>query len=431
MAALLELHPAPEEFMDRLNKLGIPQVHIKAETSVKCGIVGTHVSVLVDGQEESSGEECQQEKHHREHHQGHSHQHTHGHSHGHMHTHTHTGMTEVEALISKLEIPQKVREDAVAVYKLIAQAEGSAHGKEINEIHFHEVGTMDAITDVVGVCWLIYELSPSQIFSSPIHVGSGQVQCAHGILPVPAPATAYILQGVPTYGGNIKSELCTPTGAALLKHFVSGYGSAPVMCVEKTGYGMGKKDFEAANCVRAMLGQTIESENIKPENVEQENIESGSVEQENTKEKMRDMIVELCCNLDDMTPEGIGFATGELLEQGALDVYTTSVQMKKNRPGIVLTCLCKPEEKERFIALLFQCTATLGVREYVCNRYVLRREEKIRQTPYGEVHVKCSEGYGVKREKIEYEDLARIAREQKLSIAQAREKINNSSNNII
>ena len=392
MAALLELHPAPEEFMDRLNKLGIPQVHIKAETSVKCGIVGTHISVLVDGQEESSGEECQQEKHHREHHQGHSHQHTYGHSHGHMHTHT--GMTEVEALISELEIPQKVREDAVAVYKLIAQAEGAAHGKEINEIHFHEVGTMDAITDVVGVCWLIYELSPSQIFSSPIHVGSGQVQCAHGILPVPAPATAYILQGVPTYGGNIKSELCTPTGAALLKHFVSGYGSAPVMCVEKTGYGMGKKDFEAANCVR-------------------------------------DMIVELCCNLDDMTPEEIGFATGELLEQGALDVYTTSVQMKKNRPGIVLTCLCKPEEKERFIALLFQCTATLGVREYVCNRYVLRREEKIRQTPYGEVHVKCSEGYGVKREKIEYEDLARIAGEQKLSIAQAREKINNSSNNII
>ena len=260
---------------------------------------------------------------------------------------------------------------------------------------------MDAIADVVGVCWLMYELAPDQILASPIHVGSGQVQCAHGILPVPAPATAYILQGVPTYGGAVKGELCTPTGAALLKYFVSGYGSAPVMCVEKTGYGMGHKDFEAANCVRAMLGQTLETE---------ENIG-------------RDRIVELCCNLDDMTPEEIGFATGELLGQGALDVYTASVQMKKNRPGVVLSCLCKPEEKERFTALLFQCTTTLGVREYVCNRSVLQREEEIRETPFGKVHVKSSEGYGVKREKPEYEDLARIAREQKISIAQVRQKI--------
>ena len=163
-------------------------------------------------------------------------------------------MGDIRHILSHLDIPQPVRQDAEAVYQLIAQAESHAHGRPVEEIHFHEVGTLDAVTDVVAVCWLLHDLAPEQIVASPVHVGCGQVRCAHGILPVPAPATAYILQGVPTYGGSVQGELCTPTGAALLKHFVQRFGPCPVMRVEKTGYGMGKKDFEAANCVRAMLG---------------------------------------------------------------------------------------------------------------------------------------------------------------------------------
>src|SRR5699024_82380 len=161
---------------------------------------------------------------------------------------------------------------------------------------------------VVAVCWLIHDLAPEQILASPIHVGWGQVRCAHGILPVPAPATAHILRDVPTYGGSVEGELCTPTGAALLKHFAQSFGPSPVMRVEKIGYGMGKKDFEAANCLRAMLGETQEG---------------------------RETIAQLCCNLDDMTPEALGFVQERLWEAGALDVTTTPVGMKKNRPGVL------------------------------------------------------------------------------------------------
>ena len=175
--------------------------------------------------------------------------------------------------------------------------------------------------------------------ASPVHVGCGQVRCAHGILPVPAPATAYILQGVPTYGGSVQGELCTPTGAALLKHFVQRFGSSPVMRVEKTGYGMGKKDFEAANCVRAMLGQTPEESTT---------------------------IAQLACNLDDMTPEALGFAQERLWEAGALDVTTAPIGMKKNRPGVQLTCLCRLEDREKLVSVLFAHTTTLGVRESLC-----------------------------------------------------------------
>ena len=165
-------------------------------------------------------------------------------------------MDEIQAIISGLPLTVSVREAALTVYGKIAQAESHAHGKPVTEIHFHEVGTMDAIADVVAVCYLMEKLAPEAVIASPVHVGSGHVHCAHGTLPVPAPATAFILRDVPTYGGSIQGELCTPTGAALLKHFVSEFTQQPPLRVEKIGYGMGSKDFEAANCVRAMLGQS-------------------------------------------------------------------------------------------------------------------------------------------------------------------------------
>ena len=374
--ALLELHPHPEEFVQRMNGLHIPGVEFSAQPAVKCGITGTHVSVTVHGEEEESHD--------------HPHGHDHLHDHGHHH---HAGMGDIRHILSHLEIPQQVRQDAQAVYQLIAQAESHAHGRPVEEIHFHEVGTLDAVTDVVAVCWLIHDLAPQRILASPVHVGSGQVRCAHGILPVPAPATAHILQGVPTYGGAVQGELCTPTGAALLKHFVQGFGPSPVMRVEKIGYGMGKKDFEAANCVRAMLGETQET---------------------------GETVAELCCNLDDMTPEALGFAQERLWEAGALDVSTIAVGMKKNRPGVMLLCMCRVEDREKMLSLLFAHTTTLGVRERLCNRYTLSRSQRTVETEYGPVRVKESTGWGVVREKPEYEDLAKIAREQNMTLDQVK-----------
>ena len=412
-AALLELHPDPQGFVERMNRLGLPGVVFAAQPAVKCGITGTQVSVTVGGEEEESHdvplhshvhETAQDEAHpghahdhvhvhDHDHEHTHDHEHSHGHEHGHGHHH-HAGMGDIRHILSHLDIPQPVRQDAEAVYQLIAQAESHAHGRPVEEIHFHEVGTLDAVTDVVAVCWLLHDLAPEQIVASPVHVGCGQVRCAHGILPVPAPATAYILQGVPTYGGSVQGELCTPTGAALLKHFVQRFGPSPVMRVEKTGYGMGKKDFEAANCVRAMLGQTQE--------------ESAAIAQ-------------LACNLDDMTPEALGFAQERLWEAGALDVTTAPIGMKKNRPGVQLTCLCRLEDREKLVSVLFAHTTTLGVRESLCTRYTLARSQRTVETEHGPVRVKEARGWGVTREKPEYEDVAKIAREQGLTLDQVKE----------
>ena len=372
-AALLELFDEPNKMVRELAKLQIPGVRFLAERTQKCGIYGTHMRVIVWDMEED------------EHLHSHHHHHDHDHGHDHHHDHTHGGMADIAHIISHLNISDKVRRDVLAVYDLIAQAESHAHGVPVNQIHFHEVGTMDAIADVTAVCYLMDKLGIDKVYASPVHVGSGQVRCAHGILPVPAPATAHILRGVPIYGGEIKGELCTPTGAALLKHFVSEFGKMPPMTVDAVGYGMGTKDFPAANCVRAMLGHTDDS---------------------------RDSITELSCNLDDMTGEEIGFAMEQLLSAGALDVYTTAIGMKKNRPATMLTVLCRNEQKEEMVRLIFRHTTTLGIREAEFTRYTLQRHFETVETPYGPVRRKVVSGYGVSRSKAEYEDLAKIAREQ-------------------
>ncbi len=268
-AALLELldEKQQNEFVEKMNKLGIPGVEVQKSTVSKCGINGTHVKVLVNGEEEGElmlhhhhhDEHNHEHEHSHEHSHEHTHEHHHDHEHEHGHTHSHHGMADIEHIVmGHLDIPENVKKDIMAVYGEIAKAESVAHGKPIEEIHFHEVGTMDAVADITAVCLLIDMIKPEKITASPVHVGSGTVRCAHGILPVPAPATAYILRGVPIYGGKIKSELCTPTGAALLKHFVSSFGDMPIISIDKIGYGMGYKDFPQANCVRAFLGETNE-----------------------------------------------------------------------------------------------------------------------------------------------------------------------------
>jgi len=369
-AALLELLPDPDGFIAELNAVGIPGVTIEKEQVSKCGIGGTHIAVKINGVEE---DEAAHGHHHDEHH------------------HHHSGMHDIKHIVHHLSVPERVRKDVLGVYTLIAEAESHAHGVPVTDIHFHEVGTMDAVADVTAVCLLMDRIAPDQVIASPVHVGSGQVQCAHGILPVPAPATAYILRDVPIYGGGIRGELCTPTGAALLKYFVTEFGDMPVMKMTAIGYGMGKKDFPAANCVRAMLGET---------------------------ESAGDIILELNCNVDDMTGEAVGFAMEALFAAGALDVYTVPIGMKKSRPGTLFCVMCRPEDREKMVKLLFRHTTTIGIREKAYKRYTLDRSMETVRTPYGEVRSKISTGYGVTRQKYEYEDLARAARENDLSVSQ-------------
>ncbi len=388
-AALLELMPDPDGVVAELNALGIPAVKFSREHMTKCGIGGTHVTVTVHGAEETEEMLCH---HEHEHSEAAHHQHEHSGA-----AHHHSSLHDIEHIVREhLNIPEQVKQDVLAVYKLIAEAESHAHGVPVTEIHFHEVGTMDAVADITAVCFLMHRLAPEQVIVSPIHVGSGQVHCAHGILPVPAPATAYILNGVPMYSGAVKGELCTPTGAALLKHFAARFGDMPVMRTSAIGYGMGKKDFEQANCIRAMLGET---------------------------EDAGDTVLQLECNVDDMTAEELGFAMERLLDAGALEAYTLPSGMKKSRPGTLLSILCHEDEREALVRLIFKYTSTIGVREHSCRRYTLKRRFVLEQTPFGAVQKKISSGYGVCREKYEYEDLARIAREQGMSLIELRKQL--------
>ena len=400
-AALLELTADRQHFVDRMNALGLPGVRVTAEKAEKCGITGTHIKVTVNGEEEASSDaDDYQHAHGHEHDHMHEHTHDHFHEHGHdshdeMHHH-HSSVKEIGEIIGQLQVSDRVKADARAVYDLIAEAESKVHGRPVSEIHFHEVGSLDAVADVVGVCLLMEMISPDEVLASPVHTGSGQVRCAHGILPVPAPATALILEDIPSYGGQVKGELCTPTGAALLKHFVSRFGDRPVMKIEAIGYGMGKKDFEQANCVRAFLGEC---------------------------EGNREKITRLECNLDDMTGEDIGFTSEQLFAAGAADVYTTPIGMKKSRPGILLTVICRTEDADRLAKEMMKHTTTLGIRRQDLSRYVLRREIESVSTGYGEIRVKRAAGMGIQREKPEYEDVAAAARANQVPLSTVRRAV--------
>lgn len=384
-SSLYELIDDKAGFIEKMNSLGIPGVEVSVEVATKCGINGSHFKVVVNGEEEES----------HDHHHNHDHEHHHNHHHEHHehheehHHHYHSGMDDIREIVFKLKVPSMVRLNILAVYETIAEAESAVHGVPVDHIHFHEVGSMDAIADIAAVCLLMHMIDPDRVIASPIHVGSGHVHCAHGILPVPAPATALILKGVPVYGGSISGELCTPTGAALIKHFVDDFGPMPAMTVDAWGYGMGKKDFEMANCVRVAMGETASK---------------GSE------------IVELTCNLDDMTPEKIGFAMEVFMDNGALDVYTIPVGMKKNRPGIVLNVMARMEDKDKMVNLIFKHTTTLGIRENVSRRYTLERHVEMVDSSLGKVRAKVSTGFGVERRKYEYEDLVKIAKKNNISI---------------
>ncbi len=407
MAALYDLLEDQQGFLNTMNGLGLPGVHVEAQKGVTCGIAGTHMAVTVHGEEEKEPAADHHDHHDHDHdhhahdhgHEHHNHDHSHDHHshdhhdhdhdhHDHDHHHHHATPGHIAEIIDALPLPQAVKAQARGVYDRIAQAEAAAHGCPVGDVHFHEVGALDAVADVTGVCYALYLLQPERILVSPIHVGSGTVRCAHGLMPVPAPATARLLTGIPYYTGQIRGELCTPTGAALLAQFAESFGPMPIMRVQKVGIGIGTKAFEQANCVRAFWGETADESNGE--------------------------ITELVCNIDDMTPEALAFASSRLLEMGALDVYTTPGTMKKGRPGHVLTVLCQADKEQDLARHILEQTTTNGLRVRRCGKYFLHPDFRVIESQWGTVRIKTAEGYGVRHEKPEFEDVARLAREQGL-----------------
>ena len=361
-ASLVDLFEDKERIVAELNALALPHTKIEYTRTASCGIDGAHLNVIINGEEEGA------EHHHAHHHHGRS-------------------LSEVCAIIDSLSAAESVKKDAKNIYAIIAEAEAQAHGTAPGEVHFHELGMLDAIADVTMSAYLIGKLHPDRITASPINVGNGNVKCAHGIMPVPAPATAHVLEGVPYYKSDIFTELCTPTGAAVLKYFADEFtDNAAWHNVEKIGIGTGTKKLEQANIVRAFLYR-----------------------EDNT-------ITELSCNIDDMTGEEAAFAAERMMDKGALDCFITPAMMKKGRPAYILTVLCKNEEKEKFVKLIFRHTTTLGIRQYTPSRYTLKREI----TENGGVHIKRSEGYGTVTEKAEFEDIKALALEKDISLFEAK-----------
>ena len=363
-AALLELHPDPDGVLSRLNGAGLPGVAFRRERAVRGGIAGTRLVVEVGGHVEGGKE--------------------HGHKGG-------RSLEEVLAMVRALALSEEVRAAVADVYRLIAEAESRVHGKPVGEVHFHELGALDAVADVAAVCLLMEELAPGEVSATPVNVGGGTVETAHGVLPVPAPATAVLLEGIPAHGDpELARELCTPTGAALLRRFVGRWGAMPPMAASGVGHGAGTADFSGrANLVRCTMGEAAD--------------DADGVREED--------VLELVCNLDDMTGEELAFAMERLFEAGALDVAILPATMKKGRPGHVLTVLCANGRRDGILRALFRHTTTLGVRERSCRRWVLERREEGVVLPDGSViRRKVSMGFGVRRAKYEYEDLAARAR---------------------
>lgn len=471
MSALYELleKEQQKEFISKMEQIGIGKVQLIPSRKKQCGIIGTQMQVIVDGKEEGAyhNQTVQAEEHfhyHSDNVGAHRYEHTHNHIekdshiHGHVneisyngeihnninipniesdsngqidqsikndtnikyesekihthshfydegnigyhthehiqygkghthHQHSHMGYEEVVSLIDALDFSANVKQHSKEIYRLIGEAEAKVHETTLEHIHFHEVGTKDAIVDVVGCVYLLELLNVDEVLCSQVAVGSGTVACAHGVLPVPAPATVEILKGIPIYSGNIKSELCTPTGASILKHYGKEFGEMPTINIEKIGYGFGKKEFESINCVRAFLGK---------------------------RKKDGEFIWEISCNIDDMTPEEIGFTTTVLFKSGALDVYTTPIVMKKNRLATMITCLCKEKERDIFSELLLKHTTTLGVRYHRVERKTLNSTIEEVETSYGKIKMKKSCGYGITKEKLEYDDISRVCEEYQI-----------------
>jgi uncharacterized protein (TIGR00299 family) protein len=373
-----------EVLTEAVARLGLPGVSLESRKAARGGVTGTRFRVLVDGRPVEGPDPG-------EHSHGHSHEHSHSHEHGHEHGHSHThehqhgkehgqehghshgqghghgrDLASIRRLIGESSLGAPVKERAIRLFQRLGEAEAKIHGMAVDSVHFHEVGAVDSIVDLVGAAAAIEHLAPGRLTCGPVNVGSGHVKTAHGELPVPAPATAELLRGIPIYGGP-GGELTTPTGAVLLAELVDEFVELPALVLEGAGYGLGRKDLSMQpNAVRLLRGKGSEGSSLasRPEV----------------------MVVE--CEVDDLSGEGFGFLMERLLEAGALDVYFTPVQMKKSRPGTLVTLLCRPAQLEALASLLLMESGSLGCRYHRVNRFEAEREVTEVETAFGTVRVK-------------------------------------------
>ncbi len=376
IGALLDLGIDPEFLQDRLNSLNLEGYQLEICRKQVKGISGTDFDVRLT------------EHHH--HHHDHSHHH-----------HEHRNFNDIETIIEKADLDSETRELSRSIFLSVAKAEAKVHGKSIEEVHFHEVGAIDSIIDIVGAAVCLNALKPDKIYASPLHLGSGTIKCAHGILPVPAPATVEILEDTPVYSSGVVGELVTPTGAAIIKTIADEFGSMPTMTVKKSGYGCGKKDFGIPNLLRVVMGEADTRTDLVKED-----------------------LVMLETNIDDMNPEIYSHLIPRLLEQGALDAFLSNIIMKKGRPGILLNVLCKPHHVDFIAETLFHETTTLGIRKLPMERLSLERKTVSLETSWGTLEIKAAYKNGeILKAAPEYEDCKRLSAEHNLPVKKIYEQI--------
>lgn len=361
----------------------------------RAGISATKLDVIVRGEKDLPRDDFWML-----HHQAGSDQHDHKHpakdakaSSEHQHG---RHLKEILRIIAAAAISERAKRTASDIFRALGDAEAKIHGVDIERIHFHEVGAEDAIVDIVCAAVGAEALNVERIIASPLNVGSGTVKCSHGVMPIPTPATLELLRGAPIYSGDIQKELVTPTGAAIVKVLVSGFEARPRMTTEKVGYGAGSRNFEVqANVLRLSVGETIDA----------------AVACEVKSPAMQEEIAILEANLDDLNPQLIGYISEVAFSLGALDVFTVPVQMKKSRPGTLLTVLAKPQDESKLREMIFRESSTLGIRVRRETRYALPRHHQAVATPWGEVRMKIAGNGKALQYAPEYEDCRRIASE--------------------
>ena len=413
LGALVDAGVPPELFVRTVEALGV-DARLEISRVDRSGISATKVDVIAAGEIELPREEfwAQETQHTHEPNHQHdhahggkptpSHQHEHSHAHTHSHDHTHRGLSEIRQIIRRAAIAPSAQERAIRIFEALGAAEAKVHNSDNEKIHFHEVGAIDAIVDIVCAAVGSESLGVDEWVCSPLNVGGGTVVCAHGTFPIPAPATLELLKDAPVYSGEIQKELVTPTGAAIVNVLASRFSNFPRMKPLKTGYGAGSRNFKGVpNVVRLTLGETVQTEPaVLPS--------SAATTEE---------ITILEANLDDMSPQVFGYVMERAFAQGALDVFGTAVQMKKNRPGMLLTVLCRPEDAQQLTRLIFAETTSLGVRMRQEARATLTRRHVSVQTKWGDVRMKLANLNGsISNYAPEYEDCRRIAEQQQIPL---------------
>lgn len=416
-----------------LHKLHLEGYRLEAVRVEKRGLAATQFKViLTDAEHEHLADAEFEETHaHHEHthdehehtHDHDEHDHDHGHHHDeaephvHPHAHVHRALSDILALIAGSDLSEQVKATASRIFTRLGQAEAKVHGIPVEEVHFHEVGGVDAIVDIVSSAIGLEQLGVQNVIASPLHLGSGFVKMAHGLYPIPAPATAQLIQGVPVYSTEAKGELVTPTGAAIVTALASAYGPLPVMSISRVGYGAGSRDRDFPNVLRAMLGETETA--AKVENATSETASARAPRDPNPQQHTaapgaagyhEGKAIAIEANIDDMNPQLFEQLSDQLLAAGALDVVVLPVQMKKQRPGVLLQVLSAPDRLNALLDILFRESTTIGVRTYEVTRYMLQRESVQVMTRYGPVHVKVSrQGGRVVNVAPEYEDCRALA----------------------